>query len=126
MSSVSKATTAHSGNTEKPLPDPHVHGANALPPSAVVEPTRVETPAQQGSTAPGDGHVVHDHHASHTNTSAGASEKLPFKEQVIAYAQKTRGTILGKPGLKEHGDAILDGQTTHEQDRKPRRQSTSN
>ena len=61
---------------------------------------------------PGDGAEVH--------------EKVPFKEQVIAAAKKTRGTVLGKvrstspprvtiltpfqPELKEDAQQILDGE----------------
>ncbi|KAJ7079754.1 hypothetical protein B0H15DRAFT_953849 [Mycena belliarum] len=36
---------------------------------------------------------------------------VPFKEQVIGVAKKTRGTLLGKPELKEHGEQILRGES---------------
>ncbi|KAF5315371.1 hypothetical protein D9619_007116 [Psilocybe cf. subviscida] len=90
-------------------------------PSEVVEPRKVHDVAQQGSTQPGDGSTVHeDGHLHHNDTATGArtQEKVPFKEQVIGVAQKTRGTLLGKPDLKDHGEQILRGETTHEADRK--------
>ncbi|KAJ7274236.1 hypothetical protein C8J57DRAFT_1314989 [Mycena rebaudengoi] len=37
---------------------------------------------------------------------------VPFKDQVIGVAKKTRGTLLGKPELKEHGEKILQGEAT--------------
>ncbi|KAJ6584086.1 hypothetical protein DFH09DRAFT_266423 [Mycena vulgaris] len=37
---------------------------------------------------------------------------VPFKERVIGVAQKTRGTLLGKPELKEHGEKILQGEAS--------------
>ncbi|KAJ4465837.1 hypothetical protein C8J55DRAFT_527999 [Lentinula edodes] len=35
--------------------------------------------------------------------------EVPFKERVIGVAKKTRGTILNKPEVKEHGEQILQG-----------------
>ncbi|TFK40765.1 hypothetical protein BDQ12DRAFT_721382 [Crucibulum laeve] len=69
-------------------------------PSEVVKPTRSDTVPQQGSTQPGDGSEVH------------AGPQVPFKEQVIGISQKTRGTITGNKGLKEHGEAILEGKAS--------------
>ncbi|KAL1667464.1 hypothetical protein GGF50DRAFT_124792 [Schizophyllum commune] len=66
------------------------------PTGSVAEPTRTNSIPQQASTMPGDGAEVH--------------EKVPFKEQVIAAAKKTRGTVLGKPELKEDAQQILDGE----------------
>ncbi|CAK5270483.1 unnamed protein product [Mycena citricolor] len=37
---------------------------------------------------------------------------VPFKERVIGVAKKTRGTLLAKPELKEHGEKILQGEAT--------------
>ncbi|KAJ6585317.1 hypothetical protein B0H19DRAFT_1109203 [Mycena capillaripes] len=37
---------------------------------------------------------------------------VPFKEQVIGVAKKTRGTLLAKPELKEHGEKILKGESS--------------
>ncbi|EIM81741.1 uncharacterized protein STEHIDRAFT_161907 [Stereum hirsutum FP-91666 SS1] len=45
-------------------------------------------------------------------TQVTEKANIPWKEQVIGYAQKTRGTVLGKNGLKDHGDQILQGETT--------------
>ncbi|RXW22873.1 hypothetical protein EST38_g2970 [Candolleomyces aberdarensis] len=88
------------------------HPVNTFaPPSSNFDQPRepIDTAPQQASTQPGDGTEVH-HTATGTTT-------VPFKERVVGVAQKTRGTLLGKPELKEHGQAILDGRTTHEKDR---------
>ncbi|KAF7298772.1 hypothetical protein MIND_00824800 [Mycena indigotica] len=37
---------------------------------------------------------------------------VPFKERVIGVAKKTRGTLLAKPELKEHGEKILQGEAS--------------
>ncbi|KAJ7069523.1 hypothetical protein C8F01DRAFT_1113034 [Mycena amicta] len=37
---------------------------------------------------------------------------VPFKERVIGVAKKTRGTLLSKPELKEHGEKILQGEAS--------------
>ncbi|KAJ7213851.1 hypothetical protein GGX14DRAFT_563429 [Mycena pura] len=37
---------------------------------------------------------------------------VPFKDRVIGVAKKTRGTLLSKPELKEHGEKILQGEAT--------------
>ncbi|PPQ92868.1 hypothetical protein CVT25_004356 [Psilocybe cyanescens] len=74
-------------------------------PSKIATPTKVNTAPQQGSTSPGDGKEVGTHGTSRT-------EQVPFKERVIGVAQLT-----GNQGLKEHGEKILEGVTTHEQDR---------
>jgi len=115
------------------------------PPSHTVEPTRVDTAPQQASTSPGDGHEVHHIHtgnvvaptqvsippgerheartAGHsTNKEQGQSTgDVPFKERVIGVAQKTRGTVFGDHELKEHGEAILEGRTSHAQEVQERR-----
>ncbi|KAK2465734.1 hypothetical protein APHAL10511_002278 [Amanita phalloides] len=82
-------------------------------PSDVVPPTNVDEAPQQ---APGSGHIVHDNPHGVTGTDA-SPKKVTFKEQVIGHAQKTRGTVLRKPSLKEHGQDILEGKTTFAEDR---------
>ncbi|KAF5340771.1 hypothetical protein D9611_007501 [Ephemerocybe angulata] len=58
------------------------------------------------------------HHMDATGKPSGPTQHaVPFKERVVGVAQKTRGTLLGKPELKEHGEAILQGRTTHAQDK---------
>ncbi|KAL0960779.1 hypothetical protein HGRIS_005799 [Hohenbuehelia grisea] len=85
-------------------------------PSEVVAPTRTDSIPQQASTQPGDGsHKHHDHHEQNqagqpVNVVEVPGQKVPFKDQVIGYAQKTRGTLLGKPEVKEHGEKVLEGQ----------------
>ncbi|VDC05550.1 unnamed protein product [Peniophora sp. CBMAI 1063] len=68
-------------------------------PSETVQPTQVDDAPQQASTQPGDG--------SEVQVQGG---KPSFKEQVIGYAQKTRGATLGKQELKQHGEAVIQGQ----------------
>ncbi|KAF7348301.1 hypothetical protein MSAN_01783800 [Mycena sanguinolenta] len=41
-----------------------------------------------------------------------APPMVPFKERVIGVAKKTRGTLLSKPELKEHGQKILQGEAS--------------
>jgi len=95
------------------LDHPTTHNPPTLLPSDVASPTRSNTLPQQGSTQPGDGDQVH----FDTNPSDTTQPKrVPFKEKVIGVAKKTRGTLLGKPELKEHGEMILEGQVTHNQD----------
>ncbi|KAF8158179.1 hypothetical protein B0H34DRAFT_707737 [Crassisporium funariophilum] len=121
MSPISQETSMR---TDRLVDDSIIDPTTAptvLPPSHQAPATKVDDMPQQASTQPGDGGHVHTH--GHTDTSRASNnptqhtEKVPFKEQVIGYAQKTRGTLLGKDDLKEHGEMILDGQTTHEQDR---------
>ncbi|KDR82937.1 hypothetical protein GALMADRAFT_238621 [Galerina marginata CBS 339.88] len=94
--------------------DPDTHDATSvpLPPSTNHIAREVDTAPQQGSTQPGDGGEVRA-----SDLPSQPTEKVPFKERVIGVAQKSRGTLLGKPDLVEHGDKILKGETTHEQDR---------
>ncbi|KAF5340770.1 hypothetical protein D9611_007500 [Ephemerocybe angulata] len=87
----------HSANDHTyPPPNPNGH-MMGVPDDQIVK-------QQQASTNPGDGSTVQSHN-------------VPFKERVVGVAQKTRGTLLGKPDLKEHGKAILEGRTTHAQDK---------
>jgi len=65
-----------------------------------IEPTRNDEATQQGSTQPGGGGAV---------MVVGPPS---WKEKVVGYAKKFRGTMLRKPGTKEHGDKILEGQAT--------------
>ncbi|KAF9464104.1 hypothetical protein BDZ94DRAFT_1308127 [Collybia nuda] len=98
--------------------NPETHQAKTmLLPSEVARPTRSDTAPQQASTQPGDGHEIHTgKHAGKqpegvnvVEVPAQTTEKVPFKEQVIGVAKKTRGTLLGKPELKQHGEMILEG-----------------
>ncbi|KAF8195594.1 hypothetical protein BJ912DRAFT_149017 [Pholiota molesta] len=105
--------------------DPDLSRAN-YPPSHVVEPTRVDTAPQQGSTSPGDGHQVHTGNVVAPTQDANKEQgqntgEVPFKERVIGVAQKTRGTVFGDQELKGHGEAILEGRTSHEQEVQERR-----
>jgi len=90
-----------------------------LRPSEVAPPTKVDNVPQQASTQPGDGNEVRfsspPHAEPHPTETTG---KVPFKEQVIGVAKKARGSILGKPDVKEHGDQILRGEVTHLEDPK--------
>ncbi|KAJ6504588.1 hypothetical protein C8R47DRAFT_151969 [Mycena vitilis] len=45
---------------------------------------------------------------------------VPFKERVIGVAKKTRGTLLAKPELKEHGEKILQGESSIHDINEPR------
>ncbi|KAG7096004.1 hypothetical protein E1B28_006686 [Marasmius oreades] len=83
-------------------------------PSDVVEPTQITTAPQQGSTQPGDGSTVRettgpDGQPLRVIEVPGDEHQVPFKDQVIGYAKKTRGTMLNKPELKEHGEQIIQG-----------------
>ncbi|KIY63489.1 hypothetical protein CYLTODRAFT_493865 [Cylindrobasidium torrendii FP15055 ss-10] len=75
-------------------------------PSEVVHPTRTDTAPQQGATQPGSGGAVHQDNVNVVHVPA---EKPPFKERVVGAALQTRGTILGKPELKETGQQLFDG-----------------
>ncbi|THV02984.1 hypothetical protein K435DRAFT_962655 [Dendrothele bispora CBS 962.96] len=80
-------------------------------PSEVVQPTRSTTEPQQGATQPGTGSKVHVE-PDGTKVVEVPAPHVPFKEQVIGYAKKTRGTVLNNPETKEHGEAILEGKAT--------------
>ncbi|KAI0031924.1 hypothetical protein K488DRAFT_51023 [Vararia minispora EC-137] len=73
-------------------------------PSSVVNPQRVDTLPQQGSTQPDDGQAVHAQ-----QQPVEEQGQPSFKEQVIGYAQKTRGAVLRKSELKQHGEQVLEG-----------------
>ncbi|KAL0574939.1 hypothetical protein V5O48_007013 [Marasmius crinis-equi] len=98
-------------------------GVNAATmPSQVVEPGHSDTAAQQASTQPGDGTNIKGANVKETTGPDGQplrvvevpaeQHEVPFKDQVIGYAKKTRGTVLNKPDLKEHGEQILQGTAT--------------
>ncbi|KAK7468950.1 hypothetical protein VKT23_003449 [Stygiomarasmius scandens] len=80
-------------------------------PSEVVQPTRSTTQPQQGSTQPGDGTTIHTE-PDGTRVVEVPPPHVPFKEQVVGYAKKTRGTVLNHPDTKEHGEAILEGKAS--------------
>ncbi|KAI9452762.1 hypothetical protein BJY52DRAFT_1190019 [Lactarius psammicola] len=90
---------------------------NAVPRSAAVEPIRTGTAPPQGvATGPEETRVA-DTSAQGTTESPPTSPtsstgKIPWKDQVIAYAKKTRGAVLRKSTLKEHGDQILAGEAS--------------
>ncbi|KAJ3500302.1 hypothetical protein NMY22_g19301 [Coprinellus aureogranulatus] len=91
------------------------------PPSKIMDGRQVpiadEVP-QQGSTQPGDGtEVRRTDDGSHGRLHGPSTHEVPFKERVVGVAQVTRGTLLRKPDLKEHGEAILEGRTTHAEDK---------
>ncbi|KAF8895630.1 hypothetical protein BD779DRAFT_1500621 [Infundibulicybe gibba] len=109
-----EAEAGHASNAN--TREPAERGANnreqrVTMPSEVVEPTRSEVATQQASTQPGDGSEVRAGHGHDPHHDNGAT-KVPFKERVIGVAQVTRGTLLGKPNLKEHGEMILEGQAS--------------
>jgi len=123
MSSVPKYTA----KVQAPgIPDPqtdHPHyPPPQLQPSEVAPPTRSDSIPQQASTQPGDGREVHYDSPIHGNPHPVGrttdSGKVPFKERVIGVAKKTRGTLLGQPDVKEHGEQILRGEVTHYQEPK--------
>ncbi|KAJ7078661.1 hypothetical protein C8R44DRAFT_825199 [Mycena epipterygia] len=80
--------------------------ANATTNSAGFPPPRGQEYAQNSTTAG----------QAYNNTPAEQNSAqppiVPFKERVIGVAKKTRGTLLGKPELKEHGEKILQGEAT--------------
>jgi len=69
-----------------------------------VEPTKVDEATQQASTQPGDGSVVRN----------VVVDPPSWKEKVVGYAKKYRGTMLRRPETKEHGDKILQNRATIE------------
>ncbi|KAF5343256.1 hypothetical protein D9758_013416 [Tetrapyrgos nigripes] len=80
-------------------------------PSEVVQPTRSTTQPQQGATQPDSGHAIHTE-PDGTRVVEVPGPQVPFKEQVVGYAKKTRGTLLGNHETKEHGEAILEGKAS--------------
>ncbi|KAI9507619.1 hypothetical protein F5148DRAFT_89507 [Russula earlei] len=62
-----------------------------------------------------DPNQIHTRTASQqaaTESPTSSSGRVAWKDQVIAFAKKTRGTIFRKPTLKEHGDQILAGEAS--------------
>lgn len=70
---------------------------------------------------PGDGHEVHAEPERSKGLSGTFNAEIPFKERAVGGAQKVRGTLLGDHELKEHGQAILDGRISHEEEKKRKR-----
>ncbi|KAJ7367297.1 hypothetical protein DFH08DRAFT_837070 [Mycena albidolilacea] len=60
------------------------------------------------------------HAAAVTEQNSAEPPIVPFKERVIGVAKKTRGTVLGKPELKEHGEKILQGEASIHDINEPR------
>ncbi|KAJ3835918.1 hypothetical protein EV361DRAFT_925488 [Lentinula raphanica] len=102
-------------------------GAPLIYPSEVAEPTRSNTLPQQGNTQPDSGSAVHTQQGRYPEpgdiareqvnvvqlpADGSSTDEVPFKERVIGVAKKTRGTLLNKPELKEHGDQILQGKAS--------------
>ncbi|KAF5361051.1 hypothetical protein D9756_005007 [Leucocoprinus leucothites] len=102
------ATQPGNGQTVRAHGDHELGGDRTGYPSRDVQP--VPTSAS-GPTSTGQDRIMD----SPPRDSGESFKKVPFKEQVIGVAQKTRGTLLGKPGLKEHGQKILEGEITHEE-----------
>ncbi|KAG1742304.1 uncharacterized protein EDB91DRAFT_305869 [Suillus paluster] len=84
---------------------------------------RVNTAPQQASTSPGDGGRIpadqirlpsevdrNDPNINVVELPAEKKQPLSFKEQVFGYSQVIRGTTLGKPDVKEHGEQVLRGE----------------
>ncbi|KAH7885432.1 hypothetical protein F5I97DRAFT_1928810 [Phlebopus sp. FC_14] len=94
----------------------------AIPPSKVVEPTRVDDASQQASTSPGDGGEVRadqirkssevNRDDPNVNVVEVPQRKPSFKEKVYGYAKVIRGTTLGNPNAKEEGQQVLRGEQT--------------
>ncbi|KAH8984408.1 hypothetical protein EDB92DRAFT_1946771 [Lactarius akahatsu] len=88
---------------------------HAPPLSTAVQPIRTGTTSPRGVGT--EENRVADTSAQGTTESPSASPtsstgKVPWKDQVIAYAKKTRGAVLRKSTLKEHGDQILAGEAS--------------
>ncbi|KAF8467556.1 hypothetical protein DFH94DRAFT_292098 [Russula ochroleuca] len=86
---------------------PLLEAQTAAPMSGPINPNRIDNTSQQAAPGPGDGSRVADPNLSNTSPTS-ASGRVPWKDQVIAYAKKTRGTLL----RKEHGDQILAGEAS--------------
>ncbi|KAF9242651.1 hypothetical protein BU15DRAFT_72764 [Melanogaster broomeanus] len=110
-------------STEMPLgSEPEQRHTQAMPPSTVVHPTTVDTARQQASTFPGDGgevradqvrkpsEVVRDD--PNINVVELPPQNPTFREQVYGHAKVIRGTMLGQPDVKEHGEQVLRGEKT--------------
>ncbi|KAK7048643.1 hypothetical protein R3P38DRAFT_2870609 [Favolaschia claudopus] len=83
--------------------------ASAMP---MTEPATINTaePMPAGTTmARGE---AGEPQSSAVAQTEGQPPMVPFKERVIGVAKKTRGTLLGKPELKEHGEKILQGEAS--------------
>jgi len=105
------ATRVNEHATNVPMANPQANQVRTQSPSEVVKPTRTDTEPQQAATQPGDGGEVHfGQPAPNVVQTTSEPSKVPFKEQVIGVAKKTRGTILKNPELKQEGEMILEGQ----------------
>ncbi|KAF8910378.1 hypothetical protein CPB85DRAFT_1435300 [Mucidula mucida] len=113
---MSQETAARSSeHRNEAIVDPANYRKGVTLPSEAVQPTRSTTQPQQGATQPGSGHAVHEDDAGETGPTRvvevpADSHKAPFKERVVGAALKTRGTLLGKPELKETGQKVFDGE----------------
>ncbi|QRV88389.1 hypothetical protein RhiJN_16407 [Ceratobasidium sp. AG-Ba] len=88
------------------LPSEIVQPGNTGPQDVVAD--------QQAATQPGSGTAIpadEEHSANLHAEQSATGEKLPFKEQVKAYAKVHRGNILpGHKDEKEVGQKILAGE----------------
>ncbi|KAH9983016.1 hypothetical protein BJV74DRAFT_852393 [Russula compacta] len=108
------ATTTHPTSAEK------MQAQTDVPPSHTVDPDRIYTVPEQATTGAADGTRGIDIDPNIPNTSqpttaaipVSKSGRVPWKDQVVAFAKKTRGTLFRKPTLKEHGDQILAGEAS--------------
>ncbi|TDL22183.1 hypothetical protein BD410DRAFT_788897 [Rickenella mellea] len=97
--SINQENAAATGVQGQIDPTTSAHAEGVREPSDVVEPTRVDSPTPQAATQP--------------ETSEGTTDTAgspTWKEQVVGYAKKTRGTLLGKPEVKETGQKIIQGE----------------
>ncbi|KAF8073951.1 hypothetical protein FPV67DRAFT_1479937 [Lyophyllum atratum] len=116
MAPVKNQPSPDQFTTNDPTSNPQWHqaGTPVIMPSEVVPPTRTDSIPQQGATQPGGGSELHSGQQGPNVVQIPCEPaKVPFKEQVIGVARKTRGTVLGKPELKQEGEMILEGKKTH-------------
>ncbi|KAH9959791.1 hypothetical protein BC827DRAFT_1268558 [Russula dissimulans] len=106
-------TTTNTTPASKPSPSAPPGAQAAVPPSGAVEPNRMPAESQHGrvqTTFSDPDGVLSEAAAAEPSSPTTSSGRVAWKDQVIAFAKKTRGTLLRKPTLKEHGDQILAGQ----------------
>ncbi|KAJ7673532.1 hypothetical protein B0H17DRAFT_1208348 [Mycena rosella] len=77
------------------------------------KPTLSAEPAPMPTTQTVQEHgQIEEPNTAPTSQDSAQPPIVPFKERVIGVAKKTRGTLLGKPELKEHGEKILQGEAS--------------
>ncbi|KAH8977349.1 hypothetical protein EDB86DRAFT_420666 [Lactarius hatsudake] len=85
---------------------------HAAPLSTAVQPIRTGTTPPRGIDTEENRIADTSAQGSPTASPTSPTGKVPWKDQVIAYAKKTRGAVLRKSTLKEHGDQILAGEAS--------------